>query len=339
MDLIINKWQYNNECKIFLVLILVINFFNLPVCAISQNTYILPYIGNGADNTKNYINKKIDLAPIKLPPKIKNFELLEAERALLPNILKDQVSIYSYPLRVKYSDLKYLVPIGGITAGLLISDNKLLRLVTDDDYLPHRTQKDISKVIGMVGGYVPIFLPAALSLTGGLAKNERLRETGILQYQALGNSIILYKILSNSFGRVKPSVYRKERGVFFDDGSSFPSGHSASAWALASVLANQYPDKKWVKLTSYSLATAFSVARVLEGVHYPSDVFLGAIIGYSIGKYVVKKHSKYKQNPEIALNNLEHKLPKQELINKEFANQEGKFCLLEERLAYLDINE
>jgi hypothetical protein len=77
---------------------------------------------------------------------------------------------------------------------------------------------------------------------------------------------------------------------FFDGGLSFPSGHATSAWALATVVANEYHDHKAVQVAAYALASAVSVSRFTARAHFLSDTFVGSVIGYGIGRFVYKKH-------------------------------------------------
>ena len=59
---------------------------------------------------------------------------------------------------------------------------------------------------------------------------------------------------------------------------SFPSGHTATAFALATSLSVKYP--KWYVIAPSALwACSVGVSRMNEGVHYPSDVLAGAAIG------------------------------------------------------------
>ena len=76
------------------------------------------------------------------------------------------------------------------------------------------------------------------------------------------------------------------------ESTSFPSGHAMRSFALATTVAGFYPEKKWVGIVSYSLATVTSVGRVISKEHWASDVIVGAAIGYFIGRGVVKFNEK-----------------------------------------------
>ncbi|MBI4809288.1 MAG: phosphatase PAP2 family protein [Nitrosomonadales bacterium] len=89
-------------------------------------------------------------------------------------------------------------------------------------------------------------------------------------------------------GRSRP---RADEGIyhfkpFSETNSSFPSGHTTEAFALASVVANHY-DKTWVSYTSYSIAGLVGFARTYHHAHFASDVLAGAMIGTLVGKSVV----------------------------------------------------
>ncbi|GAB4224670.1 MAG: hypothetical protein Kow00127_25480 [Bacteroidales bacterium] len=67
------------------------------------------------------------------------------------------------------------------------------------------------------------------------------------------------------------------------DHLSFPSGHTTTAFAVASVLACGYKDKTWVGITSYSVAGLVGLSRIHDGEHWASDVLAGAALGTAIG--------------------------------------------------------
>ncbi len=68
-------------------------------------------------------------------------------------------------------------------------------------------------------------------------------------------------------------------------GYSMPSGHAAMSFEAAYIWSEHFPK---LSLLFYSIATYISVSRIYYGVHYPSDVLIGAVVGY-LTAYVVSK--------------------------------------------------
>lgn len=68
-------------------------------------------------------------------------------------------------------------------------------------------------------------------------------------------------------------------------GDSFPSGHTSSAFVAFSILSYFFKQKKKYL---FGLASLVGVSRLWIGVHYPSDVLAGALIGYGIGWLILR---------------------------------------------------
>jgi undecaprenyl-diphosphatase len=66
---------------------------------------------------------------------------------------------------------------------------------------------------------------------------------------------------------------------------SFPSGHTASAFAFAAAMGARRPA---LRVPLCALAAAVGWSRVHVGVHYPSDVLAGALVGHAVGALVVR---------------------------------------------------
>lgn len=74
------------------------------------------------------------------------------------------------------------------------------------------------------------------------------------------------------------------------DPNSFPSGHTNAAFAFALALCMTAP-KRWMKITAVCMAVVMGLSRLYVGVHFPSDVLVGALIGSLCGlagAYIVK---------------------------------------------------
>ena len=86
------------------------------------------------------------------------------------------------------------------------------------------------------------------------------------------------RLLQDAFGRSRPDVHTL---VAKPHSHSFPSGHAASSFACAVVLASYLP--RW-RVPIYVLAALIAFSRSYVGVHYPVDVVVGALWGVLLGK-------------------------------------------------------
>lgn len=276
---------------------------------------VIPLLGNVVEDGKDFSHKQIDKLPLKLPQKIIHFNLIEAERALVPNILKDQISFWSSPLRIKVRDLKWLIPISGLITTTLILDDEITDILTNDND-PSSGVKDFFDISSGVLAGTALGAPPLFWLIGKLKKDDKLRETGVLQGQALISSTVLFLLLQMIFGRAKPNDKEIYRGKFFVGDKSFPSGHATTAFSLATVTSRQYSEKKWVPFVVYPLAAYFSSGRVFANRHYPGDIAVGALLGYLVGKYVVKKHSEFDEEKEASIEEPGYEINKNEELDK-----------------------
>ena len=129
---------------------------------------------------------------------------------------------------------------------------------------------------------------ATLAYGAGCGRHHSyLRDTGFKALAAMGAAGTVDLALKLSFDRQFPYT-PGSTGKFWGGGRSFPSGHSATSFAFAAVIAHRYPKNKWVKWGAYALATGVSLSRYPAKKHYPSDILMGATIGYVSGTYLAE---------------------------------------------------
>lgn len=197
------------------------------------------------------------------------------------DVLHDQKRFWTAPLRFRRRDAGWVLPLVGVTAGLIVADKDIVQHV--DPAHAHTSQR-ISDAAVMAG----LGAAGAFYVMGRVHKNPHAIETGVLSYQASVNSLIVNTAIHGISRRTRPDS-GPDSGDFFAGGSSFPSNHAGVAWSIASVVAHEYPG--WgTKLFAYGTATAVSLARVTGQKHFPSDVFVGSTLGWLIGRETYRAH-------------------------------------------------
>lgn len=105
------------------------------------------------------------------------------------------------------------------------------------------------------------------------------RDRGIMLSTSTSISLAVVMILKNAIARPRPIDSIIEVGSVLGTSYSFPSGHSALAFATAFVLAGIFGKKP----VFFTIAGIVAISRVYLGVHYLSDIIAGSIIGGLIG--------------------------------------------------------
>ena len=202
--------------------------------------------------------------------------------------LEDQKQLWTSPVRLRFVDADWLVPAAGFTAGLFVTDSDYSRHLSNHPQTlsDAKTRSDVG-VAALIGG------AAAMYLLSYPSHREHWRETGFLAGEAAINSLVAVEALKYTTQRERP--YQGDgTGPFFSGGTSFPSEHAAAAWAVAGVIAHEYPGPI-PKILAYGLASFVSYERIKGKQHFPSDVFVGSMMGQMISQDIYSR----RHDPEL----------------------------------------
>ena len=141
-------------------------------------------------------------------------------------------------------------------------------------------------------------IPAGIALAGFIKHDKQLQRDALYTAGSFVFSSMVTLATKKIVNRQRP--FEKYSFIIKRDdesgGLSFPSGHTSAAFCTATSVALRY--RKWYFVApAYLFATSVAWARMYQGVHYPSDVFAGAIvgtgsawIGYKVQHWMEKRH-------------------------------------------------
>lgn len=158
---------------------------------------------------------------------------------------------------------------------------------------------------------ISVATPIIITATGYLSKDSLTLQKGLLVAGSFLISTAISTAMKYTFNRPRPfETYPDEITKLSSGGSpSFPSGHTSAAFSTATSLSLAYP--KWYVITpAFIWAGAVGYSRMDLGVHYPSDVLMGAIVGAGsavltdyVNKKLLNNYRKNKLQKNKKLNN------------------------------------
>ena len=176
-----------------------------------------------------------------------------------------------------------IVPLSLATAGVII-ESLPSNAVFSKERIKQQVQDQLNGFRTSADNYlqfVPIAAMFGLKLSGVKSRSDLLNQAILTTKSELLVSTIVFsmKALIHD-GRPDGS-----------DNHSMPSGHTAQAFASATLLDMEYRDTNpWISVSGYLCATATGFFRVANNKHWASDVFIGAGIGIASVKLVYLTH-------------------------------------------------
>lgn len=147
--------------------------------------------------------------------------------------------------------------------------------------------------------FIGIGLPVSVCAAAWIKRDHQLLKKGVNMSLAM----VLNTALTYSFKRIVDRDRPAQRYSFIEPlenerHHSFPSGHTSNAFVAATSLSLNF--RKWyVIVPAYSWAILVAYSRLHLGVHYPSDVIAGAVLGagsaivtYKVNQWLHKKYEK-----------------------------------------------
>ena len=243
--------------------------------------------------------------------------------SFLTHIPRDVVGFTKYSFRKNnFSNLGY---IAGSTILLFLADQSITNTVQDgaedrhiiatENFSPllqvklggkktniGKVPKNINTAFYDFGqGSSAMLFAAGFFILGEIKKDNRALQTASQLTEAFITLGIGTQVMKYATGRENPSDATSRGGKWrpfprysdFQNNKTkydaFPSGHLATFVSAVTIIAQNYPEKKWIAPVGYSIAGLISLAMINNGVHWSSDFPLGFALGYGFGRFISRK--------------------------------------------------
>jgi membrane-associated phospholipid phosphatase len=224
-------------------------------------------------------------------------EFWQGWKQLPKDLVRDQKEIWTFPIALaRGKHLKPTIAVVGVTAALIALDGHPAAYFSKPN--PWGTFNKVFS--GPRTAQANYIIPLTLYGISLVRRDTYGQKTFLLAGEAVINAEILTSVMKDIDRRANPNdmpvggpygdswFKNKFAQNLIGGNGSFPSGHTIAAFSVATVYAERYKNLKWVKWVAYGLAAVDGFSRISLQSHYASEVFLGATLGYVLGRQAVK---------------------------------------------------
>lgn len=205
----------------------------------------------------------------------------------------DAIAVVTFPAHLEKRDAWLTVGLIAVGGVLFAFDEEIYDMVKrNEDEQPFEAIIDVGEFIepvGLMGDTWPYYAGTmAVGYAGDWAWPLRVGGEILLAQYSAGALRNLAKLF---IGRERPY---EEKGAYefsLDGGTSFPSGHAASIFALSEVLAHHVSWRPFT-MAAHGAAACLAYQRISSDAHWPSDVWIGAFSGFGAARLITGRHDR-----------------------------------------------
>jgi membrane-associated phospholipid phosphatase len=185
-------------------------------------------------------------------------------------------------------------------AGILLLTSGLADEGLREELQEHRsgTTNSFARLGNAMGE--PLYVVSGIGvglLAGELSGNKEITRLAWRAGRAAALASGVTTVLKYTVGRIRPNHGDSDDFQPFGGGTSFPSGHTTLAFAVATVIADESRNG-WVDAAAYGAATLTAYARVNDDRHWASDVLAGAVVGHLSARWLSRRDASLRLAPQ-----------------------------------------
>lgn len=263
--------------KLVLFLVLIPGFIDTACCQEKRDSLQKDSV------TQVHVNKDFGVKDTMLVQE----PLYRLNRAFLVSFVTDGKYLMNRPFHWKRKDWARLSIAAAVTGGVLASDWELRNVFRHNQT---SFNSKASSIVEPFGNFYGLYIFPAMYVVGVLTKQRKIESVGLGGAKSLLISTIVYTVAKKVVRRRRPD----EASSSFDFALPFtkkgytssPSGHSNTIFTVATALALEYRNIKWLPPVLYMLAGLTAVSRIYQNRHWSSDILVGSLLGHFVTRAV-----------------------------------------------------
>lgn len=257
--------------------------------------------------------------------KLKISDLYKTIPKNILNTAKDMVSKEVYPYSIAaVGATAALVPVDPFLTRNARSFGKQIGFEYDHSYRHQFAPANVNTALYFMGnGTAVVLMGVGFASYGFIAKDYRAQSVSAQLVQSIIVSGVFSQTLKRITGRESPFITTQEGrensswhffpsfAAYQKDTSRYdavPSGHLTTGLAAWTVIAENYPEYKWIRPVGYTVLGLMCFEMVQSGVHWTSDYPIAILFGYLIGKNIAKSAIKKETTTNLSDYRTKYKL-------------------------------
>ncbi|RYY15221.1 MAG: phosphatase PAP2 family protein [Chitinophagaceae bacterium] len=227
-------------------------------------------------------------------------KLYKLNKAYVLGYFTDLKHVVTRPAHWKGKDWRNFSIFLGVTAATMAADWEIRRIVLANQ---GSIATETAKVVEPFGNFYGVYLFPVMYVAGLATNEKRMQSVALGGVKSLAISTLIYassKLIIRR-GRPDKSESSWDYGPPFGNPlfTSSPSGHSNTIFTVATALALEYRETKWVPIVAYTIAGLTATSRIYQNRHWASDVVIGSALGHFVTKAVWKNNNKKQTRKQL----------------------------------------
>ncbi|RYZ25326.1 MAG: phosphatase PAP2 family protein, partial [Sphingobacteriales bacterium] len=205
----------------------------------------------------------------------------------------DLEHVITRPFHWKGKDWRNFAIFAGVTGSVFAADWEIKKMALANQR-PFLTET--AKIAEPFGNMYGVYLFPVMYVAGLATGEKRMQSVALGGVKSLAISTLLYTSSKLLIRRNRPDAANSSRDFappfMRKSYTSSPSGHSNTIFTVATALAMEYRETKWVPIVAYAIAGLTAASRIYQNRHWASDVVVGSALGHFVTMAVWKNNNK-----------------------------------------------